>query len=47
LIALILTAIFLAGMIERRDRTVLRMGPDSIAALLVYGAGLVLLYVHR
>jgi cation:H+ antiporter len=47
LTALVLTAIFLAGMIERRDRTLLRMGPDSIAALLVYAGGLVLLYVHR
>jgi cation:H+ antiporter len=44
LVAVILTALFLAGMIERRDRTVLRMGWDSLGAILAYGAGLVALY---
>ena len=47
LLALVLTALFLAGMIERRDRTVLRMGVDSIAALLIYAAGVAVLYGLR
>jgi cation:H+ antiporter len=44
LLAVMLTALFLAGMIERRDRTVLRMGWDSLGAILLYGAGLLVLY---
>jgi cation:H+ antiporter len=47
LLALVLTAIYLAGMLERRDRTVLRMGYDSIAVVVTYFGGLVLLYVQR
>lgn len=47
LLALVLTALFLAGMIERRDRIILRMGVDSIAALLVYAAGVAVLYSLR
>ncbi|HEX6364423.1 MAG TPA: hypothetical protein VFZ93_15810, partial [Albitalea sp.] len=47
LLALVLTAIFLVGMIERRDRTVLRMGFDSLAAIACYAAGLVVLYQLR
>ena len=47
LLALVLSAIYLAGMLERRDRTLLRMGYDSIAVLLVYVAGLGLLYDQR
>jgi cation:H+ antiporter len=47
LLAIVLTALFLAGMIERRDRTVARMGIDSIAAIICYGAGIVVLYQLR
>jgi cation:H+ antiporter len=47
LLAVILTAIYLTGMLERRDRTLLRMGYDSIAVVLAYAAGLVLLYALR
>jgi cation:H+ antiporter len=47
LLALVLTAIFLVGMIERRDRTVMRMGVDSLAALACYAAGVVVLYQMR
>lgn len=47
LIAIVLTALFLAGMIERRDRTVLRMGWDSLAAVAAYVAGLSVLYQLR
>lgn len=44
LLALLLTAIFLTGIVERRDRTVLRMGFDSLAAIVVYAAGLIVMY---
>lgn len=44
LIAIVLTALFLAGMIERRDRTVLRMGWDSLGAIVLYLAGLTVLF---
>ncbi|MCW5659432.1 MAG: hypothetical protein KIT60_17140 [Burkholderiaceae bacterium] len=47
LLALLLTAIYLVGMIERRDRTVLRMGLDSVTALFVYLAGLAALYTLK
>lgn len=39
-----LTAVYLAGIIEHRNRTVLRMGWSSLAVLVLYFAGLVLLY---
>lgn len=43
MLALVLTGIFVIGLIERRDRTLLRMGEDSIAAILVYASGTTLL----
>jgi cation:H+ antiporter len=47
LIGVIVTGLFLMGIAERRDRTVLRMGLDSAAVLVVYAGGLVLLYMLR
>jgi cation:H+ antiporter len=47
LLALVLTVVFLAGLIERRDRTFARMGFDSLAAIGIYAAGLVVLYRLR
>lgn len=47
LLAAFLTGLFLAGMIERRDRTILRMGVDSLAAIAAYAAGLVVLFHLR
>jgi cation:H+ antiporter len=47
LLAMVLTALFLAGMIERRDRTMLRMGFDSIAVVFVYLGSLVVFYQLR
>lgn len=47
LLAIVLTALYLAGMIERRDRTVLRMGFDSLAVLATYFAGVAILYHLR
>lgn len=43
MLALVMTGIFVLGLIERRDRTVLRMGQDSIAAICLYLFGLALL----
>jgi hypothetical protein len=34
----------LIGLIGRGDRTVLRMGYDSLSAFLLYGAGVAVLY---
>lgn len=47
LIGIVLTSIFLVGLIERRDRVFLRMGYDSIAVLLAYACGLAVLYSVR
>ncbi|MXP48286.1 sodium:calcium antiporter [Altererythrobacter luteolus] len=43
LLALVLSGIFVLGLVERRDRTIFRMGEDSIAVLVIYAAGLSLL----
>lgn len=47
LLALVLTCLFLIGLVERRDRTIRRLGIDSVIALFVYGAGLAVLYQLR
>jgi len=47
LLAIVLTAIYLVGLIERRDRTFLRMGFDSLAVLVVYAVGVTILYQLR
>lgn len=43
LVALLLTGTFVVGLLERADRSILRMGYDSVAALLVYSGGLAIL----
>lgn len=45
MLALLLTGLFVVGLIERRDRTVLRMGEDSIAVIALYATGTILLLV--
>jgi cation:H+ antiporter len=47
LLGILATGLFLAGLLERRHRTVLRMGVDSIAVLAAYAARLFLLYRLR
>lgn len=42
-----MTCIYLWGLIERENRTVLRIGWDSVAALLLYLVGVSVLYVLR
>jgi cation:H+ antiporter len=44
---MVVTCIFLLGLLERRDRTVLGMGVDSLAVLVVYTTGLAGLYAMR
>lgn len=47
LLGAVVTAIFLMGLTERRDRTIWRMGVDSTLVLVIYFAGLGLLYTMR
>lgn len=47
LLGIVVTALFLAGLIERRDKTILRMGYDSVAVLAAYAGGLFVLYRLR
>ena len=44
LLGLVLTAIFLMGLLEREGRTIFGMGYDSFAVLWIYFGGLALLY---
>lgn len=44
LLGIVLTAIYLAGMLRRHRSQVVRLGSDSIAVLIVYAIGLVLLW---
>jgi cation:H+ antiporter len=46
-IGMVVTCIFLVGLLERRDRTVLRMGVDSLLVLIVYAIGIGGLYFLR
>ena len=46
-IGMVVTCIFLLGLLERRDRTILRMGVDSLGVLVVYVCGLLGLYALR
>jgi cation:H+ antiporter len=41
------TCLYLWGLLERRDKTVLGMGIDSVAVLVLYVGGLIVLYIIR
>ena len=43
-LGLVMTCVYLWGLLERRDRTVGRFGIDSLVAMIVYFAGLAVLY---
>lgn len=43
-LAALLTGVFVLGLLERQDRTFLRMGYDSLAAILLYTGALALLF---
>lgn len=47
IIGITVTMMFVAGVAERRDRTILRMGIDSAGVLVTYLGGLVILYFLR
>lgn len=47
LLGIVVTTLFLIGLIERRDRTIARMGVDSFAVLAAYLGGLAVLYTLR
>lgn len=47
LLGIVVTSLIVLGLLERRDRTVLRMGVDSLAVLVTYFAGLGILYQLR
>lgn len=47
LLGIALTVFFVIGMAERGDKTILRMGYDSVAVLLCYSAGLIVLFSLR
>lgn len=47
LLALVLTSLFLIGLVERRDRTIAGLGIDSVLVLLTYAGGLGVLYALR
>jgi cation:H+ antiporter len=46
-LAIALNAILIVGMVERRNRTIFRMGYDAFAMLLLYAGGAVLLFQLR
>jgi cation:H+ antiporter len=47
LLGIAVTTLYIAGLVERRDQTLMRMGYDSLAVLAVYLGGLFLLYRLR
>lgn len=46
-LGILLTCIYLVGLLERRDRSFLRLGVDSWAVVAVYLGGMTLLYTIR
>lgn len=47
LLGIAVTALYIVGMAERRDQTVMRLGLDSIAVVIIYVAGLGVLFFLR
>lgn len=47
LLGILLTAVYLVGMLERRKRVVLRIGFDSLVVLVLYLGGIIVLYQIR
>lgn len=47
ILGIIVAVIYIAGLAERRDKSLLRLGPDSIAVMLAYLGGLVVLFNLR
>jgi cation:H+ antiporter len=47
LLGIVITTVYLAGLIERRNRTILGLGVDSVVVLVCYLAGIGVLYTLR
>jgi cation:H+ antiporter len=47
LLGILLTSVYLAGIVERRHRSIFGMGIDSVVVLLAYAEGLVVLFFLR
>ena len=47
ILGIVVTALFLAGLAERANKTVFRVGMDSAAVLVTYVGGLIILYTMR
>jgi cation:H+ antiporter len=47
LLGIVLIGAYLVGLLERRDATILRMGYDSLAVIVMFVGGSGLLYVLR
>lgn len=47
LLGVLLTGILLVGLLERRDRTIFRMGYDSFLIILTFAAGLIVLFFSQ
>ena len=47
LLGVLVTGIVLVGLLERRDSTILRMGYDSFAVMVVFACGLGMLYAAK
>jgi cation:H+ antiporter len=41
ILGLVLTAIYIVGLVLRRGRSVWRLGPDSLLAIIIYGVGII------
>jgi len=46
-LGIVVTCLYLWGLLERRDHTILGMGIDSAAVLVLYTGGMVVLYLVR
>jgi cation:H+ antiporter len=47
LLGILLTTVYLAGFVERRHKSILGMGIDSVVVLLAYAGGLIILFFLR
>lgn len=47
LLGAMLTGVFLVGLLERRNPTIMRMGYDSLVVMLLFAVGTVILYIVR
>ena len=47
LLGIVVTALYVAGLAERRDKTLLRLGVDSLAVVICYVGGVAILYGLR